>query len=820
MWKNTALGLLVFCAVGLAGCGSSGPTSVSLRLVDLFTPEAVEGTATEVVRPPRTEWHFDGSTEKPERRLAATFGWQAGRGVAGLVVRNGRLVGRSTDDFPLIHVERTNGLDDSDLLHAIEVRMRVSAGANLSVSRSQAEKLNIAAVREQARAFSWQAKTPIVSGDDLRTYTIRPPTPMVSSAIRHLLVRPTDAAGARFEIESVRLIFRKEHLANVPPGVGWHGLSEIYRESLVARAPETIRLPVELPARPWLDLALGTIEEGAVTFRVQVGRKGTDGVTLLERTVTTPHRWQPIRIELTDFARREVEFSLSLVSDRPGAIGFWGSPVVRDSGRRPARQATAHTPATPPQGVILILADTLRSDHLSSYGYQRPTAPVLNQLAEEGVLFRDCVSQGTWTKVSATSLLSGLYPTTHTVAEFSDRLPSSATTMAEVFRAAGYATLSMSSVLFTGKFTNLHQGFETLHESTSLAEAGSSKTAREFVDRLLPWLEDHRDVPFFVFLHIFDPHDPFEPRQPYNSLWSDPALAEEHEQQTNRARKFITDPLLKQFGMPARGELQRAGVDPDAYISHVRDWYDGSIRGMDAELARLLERLRSLGLDDKTLVVFTSDHGEEFLEHDQMFHGHTVYGELTNIPLIVRQPGTVPQGVVVEETVQSIDILPTVLEMSGLPVPEEAQGRSLAPFFSSARVSSAGFLQGRESGPEAASVQGSHVAVTEKPFVEGMGAPANRGLEAYALVLDGWKLIHNRQRPGGEPEYELYDHRNDPQDTTDVASENPEIVERLAGELEAWYEKVKAARLQPDSAATEGLSREELERLRSLGYIQ
>ena len=109
--------------------------------------------------------------------------------------------------------------------------------------------------------------------------------------------------------------------------------------------------------------------------------------------------------------------------------------------------------------------------------------------------------------------------------------------------------------------------------------------------------------------------------------------------------------------------------------------------------------------------------------------------------------------------------------------------------------------------------------MTEKAFEEEGSAP-NGKLESFAIILDGWKLIHNRQRPGGEPEYELYDHRNDPQDTTDVASENPEIVERLAGELEAWYEKVKAARLQPDSAATEGLSREELERLRSLGYIQ
>jgi arylsulfatase A-like enzyme len=824
MWKNTALGLLVFCAVGLAGCGSSEPASVAIRLVDLFEPDAVEGAATEVVRPPRTEWRFDGSAEKPEGKFAATYGWQAGRAVTGLAIRNGRLTGRSTADFPIIHVERTSGLDDGDLLHAVEIRLRASAGSNLSISQSGSEKLDLAAVVEQAQVFPWLTTTPIVQGREFRTYTLRPRRPVASRSLRHLLIRPTDVAGASFEIESVRLVFRKEYLANIPAGVGWHGLSEVYRETLVARAPETIRIQVKLPARPWLDLGIGTIEEGPVTFRVTVGREGSaaEGTTILERTVTTPHRWQPVRIDLTSFARREVEFSLSLISQRPGAIGFWGSPVVRDSGRMPERVAGPHTPATPPQGVILILADTLRSDHLSAYGYSRPTAPVLSSMAGEGVLFRDCVAQGTWTKVSGTSLLTGLYPTTHTVAEFADRLPSSAVTLAEVFRAAGYATLSTSSVLFTGKFTNLHQGFEELHERSSISEDGS-KTAREFVDRLLPWLEDHRGVPFFVFLHIFDPHDPFQPRRPYDTLWADPARTEEHKRQMEKLRKFIPDSFMRRRGLPTQEELQKSGLDQEPFISHLYDWYDGSIRAMDVEIGRVLEHLRTLGLEEKTLVVFTSDHGEEFLEHGRMFHGQSVYGELANVPLIIRQLGTVPQGVAVDETVQLIDIMPTVLELSGLPLPEGVQGQSLVSFFTgvqAASVQSAGFLQGNDGDSSSVPGQGSRLAVTEKAALQDKAGPRNYELQSFAVILDGWKLIHNRKRPAEEPEYELYDHRNDPLDTTDLAAEKPQIVQRLARELEAWYEKVKAARLQPDSAATEGLSREELERLRSLGYIQ
>src|SRR5206468_606111 len=160
-------------------------------------------------------------------------------------------------------------------------------------------------------------------------------------------------------------------------------------------------------------------------------------------------------------------------------------------------------------------------------------------------------------KVSTPTLMTSLYPSTHGVADFFDHLPAAANTLAESFRDAGYATASFSSVLFTGQFTNLHKGFEELHEDGSVTKPESSKTSREFVDRLNEWLEPHRDGPFFVFLHVFDPHDPYEPGSPYNAMWADPAKKEEHERQAKEVKKFIKDPLMRQFGMPARDELQK-----------------------------------------------------------------------------------------------------------------------------------------------------------------------------------------------------------------------------------------------------------------------
>ena len=122
-------------------------------------------------------------------------------------------------------------------------------------------------------------------------------------------------------------------------------------------------------------------------------------------------------------------------------------------------------------------------------------------------------------------MMTSLYPLSHGVQDFSDRLPAAAETLAEQYRAAGFATVGYSSVLFTGQFTNLHQGFEEFHEGGSVDDGPSSKTAREYVSRLADWLESHREVPFSAYLHIFDPHDPFEPREPYATRWADAATS-------------------------------------------------------------------------------------------------------------------------------------------------------------------------------------------------------------------------------------------------------------------------------------------------------
>ena len=579
----------------LTGCAGGASHPPATRLVDLFDVATIEQALPQLPVPARTEWRFADVDGPP---LA---GWQAATGVTDLAQRDGRLYGKTVSDKPLITVERTSGLDEDDMLHAVEVRLRASAGANLLVHFDGAPDLDLAQALGGMGLLPW-GRTPIVAGDEIQTYTLTSPFPMMTAGTRHVLVQPTDVAGADFQIESIRLIFRREYLAEFPTGVSWQGLGEIYRETLVARSPERLRFDLDLPPEARLELALGTPSASPVTFRVTAQAGGSERV-VLERTVTTADRWEIASIDLAEYAGAPAAVGLELEAEEQGSVGLWGTPVVRSRHGEPARAPTeATSDREPPQGVILVMVDTLRRDHLEAYGYQRQTAPSLTALGESGVRFADCQAQATWTKVSSPSILTGLYPPTHGIAEFADRLPASAVTMAEVFREAGYATLSYSSVLFTGKFTNLHQGFEVLHEATSASDQLAAKTARIYTDRLLPWLDQHRDDPFFVFLHLFDPHDPYEPYAPYDTLWFDPSAREEHEAEMEQVRAEITDPLMKAFLMPTREELAQAGVEADRFISRQIDWYDGSIRGFEVELARLIERLGELGLDEKTLI--------------------------------------------------------------------------------------------------------------------------------------------------------------------------------------------------------------------------
>lgn len=796
-------------------CGG-GDAVTMVRLVDVFDQEAVEGTVDSAEVEPQALWNF------AEPGVHETLGWQAGPGVADLRIVDGKLTGRATNDFPIIYAARPDTADAADVFHSLKVSANVSGGAEIRAQLVNDDEPELEKLRTVAND-RWRMEARL-GGDEIQSVTLSSPLHQPYSKVKMILLRPADTTGATFEIESVRMLSHREHLASIPSGIGWHGLDEVYRETLVSRSPESFALDVDVPAGAWLDLHLGTVEDAPVTFVIDDVTGGSQ-TSLLRRTLTTKDRWEESPVDLAGLAgTRRLRFSLDVEDER--MVGYWGSPAVRVHGAvpaSPAMQAAAVIGSPePPRHVILIMMDTLRKDHTSLYGYERDTTPTLSKMASEGVLFLDNISQATWTKVAMPSVMTSLYPQSHRVQDIPDVLPAAAETLAEVYRAAGYATASFCSNAFTGRATSLHQGFEEVHESGSLHNDGT-KSSRPVVDRASHWIENHSDTPSFMFMHFYDPHSKFEPRAPYNTMWADPEAKEEHEEQRKKALEYAKSKgETRQFNeLPRAEDLEATGTNVQAWMDYEMGWYDGSIRGMDAELARLLERLNSLGLADDTLIAFVTDHGEELHEHGRMGHGMQAYGEVANVTMMLHRPGALPQGVRVEETTRSIDLMPTLLNLSGLAVPEVAQGRSTLPLI--AAYQNASGDEARAAAAELGweirpAVTEEHKRPRKKEFLtETEKYEDENDNESYAIVFEGWKLIHNVQA-SDRPEYELFDHANDPLDAKDVAEVNPDTVEKLKTELGYWRREVTDAALSKDS--TEGMSSEELEKLRSLGYIQ
>ncbi len=341
--------------------------------------------------------------------------------------------------------------------------------------------------------------------------------------------------------------------------------------------------------------------------------------------------------------------------------------------------AAAATPACrqsdPPIHVLLISADTLRADRLGAYGYTaRPTSPRVDALAEEALLFEVHIAAAPWTTPSHMSLLTGLTPTRHGVTGGDrrlrealqgerpfERLPDAVTTLAEALGAEGWATAAFTGGATLDPRIGFDQGFGEY--DTTMVKLDSGK-----VDRVLSWIDAHDEGPFFLFWHTFEVHAPYvSPR-----FLQDVHLPEKNGWKQVRAAK-------------------RVMRHHDAYDPEVtRALYDGGVRSFDRWLGELVDGLKERGVWDRTLLILTSDHGEQLGEEGRPapygdgfynVHGHTLFEEMIRIPLIVKLPGSAPESLRIPEVTASIDVMPTILDILGVPVPPEVQGRSLRPLW-------------------------------------------------------------------------------------------------------------------------------------------
>lgn len=423
-----------------------------------------------------------------------------------------------------------------------------------------------------------------------------------------------------------------------------------------------------------------------------------------------------------------------------------------------------------PPNVLLISIDTLRPDRLGCYGHDRPTSPALDAFAARGVRFGDASTTSPWTLPSHASLLTGRYPSRHGVMDQVHRLPEDATTLAGLLAARGYATRAVVNSFYLSTRFGLDRGFQDYDYVSEWAEPGEGgrrtvNAGGEITDRGIGWLAEERDRPFLLFLHYYDVHSDFSPRAEFRA-------------ELVRPYRGTLDGTTAQLI-----QLRRSGtaLRPND-VRHLFDLYDAEIRQLDVELGRLFAFLDETGLAENTVVVVTSDHGEEFQEHGSLLHGRTQYQELVAVPLLVRGPG-VPAGIVVDDPVSIVDIAPTILGLVGARF-DGADGHDLA-----------GLMRGDGRSPG------------RELFSEADHNNAEPDM-LQMIRVDGDKLVYDRLAQRAR----LFDLRLDPGEAQDLAETRPdravELLERL--------HRFRAGAVHPEEIAP--LGEEELERLRALGY--
>lgn len=412
--------------------------------------------------------------------------------------------------------------------------------------------------------------------------------------------------------------------------------------------------------------------------------------------------------------------------------------------------------------ILLVTVDTVRADHTSAHGYGKNTTPYLAELAAGGVRFERAYATSSWTVPSIASLLTALEPSAHGIVygfvengEIVDQqiLADAHRSLAEELRDAGYRTAAVTTNgHLTARF-GFAQGFDR-YANHGFVDAS---VVRDEIESLSGFVRE--PGPWFLWVHLFDPHAPYEWTE-----WTDGFLSD-----VRSPDRALMEELAQ---ITDRGTLSDRGIRADdREHQHLTALYDGEIRSVDDHLRALVEQL-ALGEDD--LIVVTSDHGEEFFDHGDCWHGHSLYEETIRVPLVLRLPAGAHAGAVVGHPVSLIDVMPTILEIAGVAVPETVQGRSLFEAPRSVRASVA-------------------------------------KLDPYETLIDArFKYILDI----ANGEHALYDLAVDPGETTNLTESHAEVVAEMRRKLARWILD------QPEyTAESAPLVDEHVAALRSLGYV-
>jgi len=440
-----------------------------------------------------------------------------------------------------------------------------------------------------------------------------------------------------------------------------------------------------------------------------------------------------------------------------------------------------------PRHVVIVSIDTLRQDHLGCYGYQAPTSPSIDRFADNSVVFELAIAQAPSTLPSHASIFTSLIPEHH--GAFYRRetgLTPDTPTIASIMKSMGFVTAAFTGGGQMARVWGLDIGFDEYNVHSK------NENFTDTVNEALAWLDALESDRAFLFLHTYEAHHPYTPTEEF--------LAEFSKGYTGSLPQSIPTQLLININSGRRV------IDEDD-LAYIVAAYDAEIRSVDHGWSVLLEGLEARGILDQSLIVFTSDHGEEFGEHGSVgWHSHTLYDELLRVPLVVRFPGGWGGGTRVPHQVRSIDIAPTVLATLGVETPPSFDGVNLL------------------------SILDSPGSFPDLPAVSQQDTP--RHLQLYSARTESFKLLPRRLhayssfRPMGflpkiarrtseffDP-YALFDLERDPGETTDIS----QLDKGRAADMEALLESLTSSRPSRDGRPV-SVDRETADRLRALGYI-
>jgi arylsulfatase A-like enzyme len=634
----------------------------------------------------------------------------------------------------------------------------------------------------------WTASVSVAGG---------PPTSLSLKPGRHwsIVELPPGVRRARVLVVSAAMPsenarFLIHDLAFVPAGApfspGPVPLDPVPR--LVQSGPSAVRFAALLPPRPVLRFtpsAAGATEP--VRFRVSFEGMDEGSRDLWSATVAPgSNRAGEVTLRLPEVGHEPVRIGLHIDGTSPGLRGVWLAPRILGHGKgpslRPRPYASAVNSLADPLreqlrgvNVLVVLMDAARASHLGCYGYDRPTTPEIDRLAREGVVFERAYAPAPFTVASVSSMWTSLYPDAHHYGVRHDAsLPPEHTTLAEVLAEREVATAGFVANPSGGAPFGLARGFGEFHH---LYEDGGDRSfsipgAPEFRPGLRRWLEQVRGRRFFGYVHYIEPHFPYDPPPPFDLMFgSDEPLAPAVRRDDTWVRRV---------------NAGRVRPSPEE-VRHLVRLYDGNLAFVDREIGWLRRTLEELGLLENTVIVVTSDHGEDLYERGLIGHGGLVNEESLHIPLVVRFPaGRGLAGLRIGGLVDLLDVAPTLADLFEVPASSPGargfQGRSLLPLLAGAEGKSA--VLGR--------------TMQERP--------------TYALSDGTWKLVYS-VRSGRTV---LYDLARDPEERQNVAADHPRRAELLRQELLRWLAEVRTRR---SSASQRSLTPEEIEMLRSLGYM-